>query len=138
MAHELHLVAGGDLGELSRAEAHHRDVEGLSGLRSGRDRSAGTEVAEGVVAGYFFCASARSRLNAALIKATWVNACGKFPSASPLVPISSEYSPTWLSYPSMRSKSSRASLSLVRSTRPALVNASTSQNVHILKVPSFP
>ena len=33
--------------------------------------------------------SARSRLTAALIKARWVNACGKLPSASPDAPTSS-------------------------------------------------
>ncbi len=32
--------------------------------------------------------SARLRLQAALIRARWVNACGKFPSASPAGPIS--------------------------------------------------
>jgi len=40
--------------------------------------------------------SARSRLNAALIRAKCVNACGKFPSASPLGPVCSAYSPRWL------------------------------------------
>jgi hypothetical protein len=35
----------------------------------------------------------RSRLNAALIKAIWVKAWGKLPSASPLPPISSAYNP---------------------------------------------
>ena len=32
---------------------------------------------------------ARSRLNAALIRATWVNACGKFPKPSAHAPVSS-------------------------------------------------
>lgn len=40
--------------------------------------------------------SVRSRLNAALMRAKWVNACGKFPSASPLGPVCSAYSPRWL------------------------------------------
>src|SRR5467141_852607 len=40
--------------------------------------------------------SARSRLQAALIRARWVNACGKLPSASPAGPISSANRPTWL------------------------------------------
>ncbi len=39
---------------------------------------------------------ARSRWRAALIRARWVNACGKLPSASPDGPISSAYRPTWL------------------------------------------
>ena len=39
--------------------------------------------------------SALSRLNAALMSARWVNAWGKFPSSSPVGPISSEYSPRW-------------------------------------------
>jgi hypothetical protein len=39
--------------------------------------------------------SARSRLNAALINAKCVNACGKFPSASPEDPVCSAYSPRW-------------------------------------------
>jgi hypothetical protein len=37
--------------------------------------------------------NARSRLNAALIRARCVNACGKFPSASPLLPVCSAYRP---------------------------------------------
>src|SRR5262249_25941383 len=37
--------------------------------------------------------SARSRLNAALISARCVNACGKFPNASPLGPVSSANRP---------------------------------------------
>ncbi len=41
-------------------------------------------------------ASARSRLTAALIRARWVKACGKLPSASPDEPISSAYRPRWL------------------------------------------
>jgi hypothetical protein len=40
--------------------------------------------------------SARSRLKAALIRARWVNACAKLPSASPAGPISSANRPTWL------------------------------------------
>jgi hypothetical protein len=39
---------------------------------------------------------ARSRLTAALIRARWVYACGKLPSASPAGPICSANSPTWL------------------------------------------
>src|SRR6516225_563777 len=38
--------------------------------------------------------SARSRLYAALISARCVNACGKFPNASPLGPVSSANRPT--------------------------------------------
>ncbi len=41
-------------------------------------------------------ARARSRLKAALMSARWVNACGKFPRASPLGPVCSAYSPRWL------------------------------------------
>lgn len=37
----------------------------------------------------------RSRLYAALMRARCVKACGKFPNASPLGPVSSAYSPTW-------------------------------------------
>ena len=40
--------------------------------------------------------SARSRLKAALIRARWVNACGKLPRASPLLPVCSAYRPRWL------------------------------------------
>ena len=39
--------------------------------------------------------SARSRWKAALISARWVNACGKLPSASPVLPICSAYRPRW-------------------------------------------
>ena len=42
------------------------------------------------------CPSARSRLKAALIRAKWVNACGKLPRASPLLPVCSAYKPRWL------------------------------------------
>src|ERR687891_2902386 len=42
---------------------------------------------------------ARSRLNAALIRARWVKAWGKLPSASPRLPVSSAYRPTWLAKP---------------------------------------
>ena len=38
----------------------------------------------------------RSRLKAALMRARWVKACGKLPSASPDGPISSAYRPRWL------------------------------------------
>ena len=40
--------------------------------------------------------SVRSRLKAALIRARWVNACGKLPRASPLLPVCSAYRPRWL------------------------------------------
>ena len=40
--------------------------------------------------------SASSSEMAALISARWVNACGKFPSCSPVGPISSANRPTWL------------------------------------------
>lgn len=40
--------------------------------------------------------NARLRLKAALIRARCVKACGKFPNASPLSPVSSAYKPTWL------------------------------------------
>ena len=36
-----------------------------------------------------------SRFTAALMSARWVKACGKFPSCSPVGPISSEKSPRW-------------------------------------------
>jgi len=39
---------------------------------------------------------ARSRLKAVLISARCVKACGKLPRASPLGPVCSAYSPTWL------------------------------------------
>ncbi len=39
---------------------------------------------------------AASRVMAESIRARCVNACGKFPSCSPVDPISSEYSPRWL------------------------------------------
>ena len=38
---------------------------------------------------YLLVFSARSRLNAALMRAKWVKACGKLPNASPLCPICS-------------------------------------------------
>src|SRR5919106_1294399 len=81
---------------------------------------------------------ARSRLNGALIRARWVKAWGKLPSASPRLPVSSAYRPTWLAKPSMRSKINRASSSSGRWNRPARVSASTSQKVQMLKVPSSP
>src|ERR671918_1482500 len=82
--------------------------------------------------------TARSRLNAALIRARWVKAWGKLPSASLRLPVSSAYRPTWLAKPSMRSKINRASSSSGRWNRPARVSASTSQKVQMLKVPSSP
>src|SRR6185437_7857494 len=58
---------------------------------------------------YFLSPSVRSRLYAALISARCVNACGKLPSASPWIPVSSEYRPRWFAYVSIFSNASRAS-----------------------------
>ncbi len=65
------------------------DVE----LRTGRSVDPAVCLAHG---GGYSPDSARSRLTAALIRARWVNACGKLPSASPAEPISSANRPTWL------------------------------------------
>jgi signal transduction histidine kinase len=45
---------------------------------------------------YRWRSRARSRFTAALIRARWVSACGKLPSASPETPICSAYRPRWL------------------------------------------
>ena len=70
-------------------------------------------------------------MNAALISARCVNACGKLPSCSPVGPISSEYNPRWLAYVSIFSNARRAS-----SSRPARVSASTYQNEQIENEPA--
>src|SRR6266508_2909874 len=49
-----------------------------------------------LVGSHYLAPSIRSRLKAALIKARWVNACGKLPRASPLLPVCSAYRPRWL------------------------------------------
>jgi hypothetical protein len=73
------------------------------------------------------------------MSARWVKAWGKFPSASPVGPVSSEYRPRWFAYPSICSKTSLASRRRCTSVRPAArTRASTSQNVQMLNVPSSP
>lgn len=80
----------------------------------------------------------RSRLNAALIKARWLNAWGVFPSCSPLREISSENMSRWFEKPSMFSKRLTALTRYLGSYMLARVMASTSQKVHIEKAPSRP
>src|SRR6266851_2701089 len=80
------------------------------------------------------CACACVIAQAALIRPTWLNACGKLPISSPLPgSTSSASSPT-----SLIAAMARSNVAVAWSTSPASAWACASQNVQIRKVPSAP